>query len=146
MRTNVTVANDGEFAEIFNITIYASTTSIQTQSFSLGIGQSAIVSFTWNTTGFIFGNYTTIVYVSPVPGETNTANNLLTDGSVILAIPGDVRGDGTVDIYDAISIARAFNSTLNGPNWNANADINDDNVVDKYDAIILADNYLQHYP
>jgi hypothetical protein len=60
--------------------------------------------------------------------------------------PGDINGDGTVDIYDAIILAGAFNSMLGSPNWNPNADINGDGWVDIYDAIILAGHYNQHIP
>jgi parallel beta-helix repeat protein len=56
-------------------------------------------------------------------------------------ILGDVNGDRTVDIYDAILLASAYGSGLGSPNWNAAADINGDNIVDIYDAIILANNY-----
>jgi parallel beta-helix repeat protein len=54
---------------------------------------------------------------------------------------GDINGDGIVDIYDAILLANAYNSTPGKANWNPNADINGDNIVDIYDAIILANHY-----
>jgi hypothetical protein len=58
-------------------------------------------------------------------------------------IPGDINGDGTVDIYDAITLASAFGSTPGSPNWNPNADINGDGIVDIYDAITLASHFGQ---
>jgi parallel beta-helix repeat protein len=61
-------------------------------------------------------------------------------------LPGDINGDGAVDIYDAILLANAYNSTPGKPNWKPNADINGDNIVDIYDAILLANSYNQHYP
>jgi hypothetical protein len=51
---------------------------------------------------------------------------------------GDINGDRKVDIYDAIILAGAFDSSPRSLNWNLNADINRDNIVDIYDAIILA--------
>jgi parallel beta-helix repeat protein len=56
-------------------------------------------------------------------------------------IYGDVNGDRTVDIYDAILLANAYGSGPGSPNWNAAADINADNIVDIYDAILLANNF-----
>jgi hypothetical protein len=56
-------------------------------------------------------------------------------------LEGDINGDRTVDIYDAIMLANAYNSRPSDPHWNPNADINGDNIVDIYDAIILASNY-----
>lgn len=56
-------------------------------------------------------------------------------------IPGDVNGDGIVDIFDAILLASAYGSTPSDTSWNPNADINNDEIVDIFDAIILASNY-----
>jgi parallel beta-helix repeat protein len=57
------------------------------------------------------------------------------------SLVGDINQDRTVDIYDAILLSNAYNSSPSSPNWNINADINGDNTVDIYDAIILASNF-----
>jgi len=67
-------------------------------------------------------------------------------GSVLVTVPGDINGDFTVDIYDAITLAGGFNTLPGDLHWNANADINGDNPVDIFDAIILAGHFNQHYP
>ena len=63
---------------------------------------------------------------------------------------GDINGDSIVDIYDAVLLAKAFNSHRANydyqgepasPNWNPSADLIGDGVVDIYDAIILAGNF-----
>jgi peptide/nickel transport system substrate-binding protein len=108
---------------------------------TLRSGNSSIITFRWNTTGVVKGNYTIGAYAWPVPGETDTADNTFMDGMIYVGIPGDINGDGIVDIYDAIKLAGAYNSKLYDPTWNANADINSDANVDIYDAIILAGNY-----
>jgi hypothetical protein len=73
-------------------------------------------------------------YYDPCP-----APNAWGDLNVVkVAIPGDINGDGIVDIYDAIQLAGAFGSEPGDPDWNPNADINGDEIVDIYDAIILA--------
>jgi hypothetical protein len=61
--------------------------------------------------------------------------------SMHVPIHADINGDWTVDVYDAILLANAYNAKTGDPNWNLNADINGDNIVDIYDAIILAGNY-----
>jgi hypothetical protein len=58
--------------------------------------------------------------------------------NVIDCVVADTNSDGKVDLYDAILLANAYNSTPGKANWNPNADINGDNIVDIYDAIILA--------
>jgi hypothetical protein len=48
---------------------------------------------------------------------------------------GDIKGDGTVDIYDAILLANNYNKNVSQGN------LNGDSMVDIYDAILLANNY-----
>jgi hypothetical protein len=138
------VADQGDFTESFNVTVFANTTSIASQNVTLSSGESTGITFTWNTTAFAYGKYTVSAYAWLVSGEINTANNNFTAGTVYLGVPGDLNGDGTVDIYDAILLAAAYGSTPGTPNWNPNADINGDGIVDIYDAIILAGNFGQH--
>jgi hypothetical protein len=145
VKTNVTVLNKGNFAETFNVTMYANTTAVDTQTVtSLASGSEITLFYTWNTTGWAHGNYTISAYAVPVPGETNTTDNTYTDGVVKVVIPGDINGDGIVDIYDAIMLAGGYNAVPGKPNWNPNADLNGDEIVDIYDAIVLAGHYNQH--
>jgi hypothetical protein len=57
---------------------------------------------------------------------------------------GDINRDGSIDVYDSIILAGAFNSKPGDSNWNPRADLNRDGVVDIYDTIILAGNYGKH--
>jgi len=142
----VTAANQGNFTEVFNVTAYANATIIGSGNVTLLAGDSMPVTFTWNTKDFAYGNYTISAYAWPVSGETNTANNNLTGGTVEVTIPGDFNGHGTVDIFDAILLSEAFNSKPGSPNWNPNADIIGDGTVDIYDAIIMAAYFGQSIP
>ena len=143
---NVIIVNQGAFTETFNVTLYANTTLIETKEITLNSNASIIITFTWNTTGFVKGNYTAWAYAWPVQGETETEDNTFTDGVVYVGIPGDINGDGIVDIYDALLLAGAYGATSGQPNWNPNIDINGDGIVDIYDAIILAGNYGEADP
>lgn len=61
-------------------------------------------------------------------------------------LTGDINGDSTVDIFDAISLASAFNSEPGDANWNPDADIDyawGSGIVDIYDAIWLGAHYGQ---
>jgi hypothetical protein len=53
---NVAVANQGSYTETFNVTVYADTTAIATQTATLAIGNSTTITFTCNTIGFDYGN------------------------------------------------------------------------------------------
>jgi hypothetical protein len=140
MPINVTVENQGTFTETFNVTLYANTTTIETAETTLTSASNTTFTFTWNTSGFVKGNYTISAYASPVSGETDTNDNLLDGGCVFVAMPGDVNADGLVDIFDCVIVALAFGSTHDDhiPPWNPNADINNDGIVDIFDLVVVA--------
>ena len=85
------------------------------------------------------GNYTVQLNVTDAGGFTGYISQTVQVRRG--GLPGDINGDGIVDIYDAIILANAFNSKPGSSNWNPNADINHDGSVDIYDAIILASNF-----
>jgi hypothetical protein len=143
---NVTTANQGGLTMAFYVASYANTTQIGRRTLALPNGSSATLSFVWNTTGFLYGNYSISAYAWPVTEQANVTKDTSADGWVIVTIQGDLNGDFTIDIRDAILEASAFGSNPNSPKWNPNADINEDNTVDTYDAIILANHFGQHYP
>jgi PKD repeat protein len=136
---SITAQNQGDYVETFNITVYANQTIItEFVNVTLASGNSAANTFAWDTTGFAKGKYTIWAYAWPVPGETDTTDNNSMDGRITVTIPGDIDGDGTVDVFDAVLLAGAAGANPTSPNWNPNADINGDNIVDIFDAVILA--------
>ena len=84
---NATVANEGYFAETVNITLYANSTIVGTWNITLTGRSENTVIFIWNTTNSLTGNYTISAYAEPVPGETNTTDNLYVDGIVQIVPP-----------------------------------------------------------
>jgi len=80
---SVTVANQGDYTETFNVTVYANTTAIGTQTANdLLNGASIVLTFTLNTTDFAYDNYTISAYAEPVLNETDTTDNTYVDGTV----------------------------------------------------------------
>jgi len=140
----LSISNFGVYDERSPVTCYANTSTAAEQNVEVSRESSSVVTLSWSTAGFAYGNYTMSAYWQPVQSETNTANNLCLGGNVTVTIPGDIKGDGVVDIYDAIMLAGAFNTRPGMLHWNANTDINGDNSVDIYDAIILAGHFNQH--
>jgi len=139
---SVTVENQGDYTETFNLTVYANETIIETKEVTLTSGNSTTITFTWNTSGFAKGNYTISAVADTVPGETDTADNTKDDGTVLVSIAGDVNGDRLVDISDLVITVGAIPSTptINPEIWNPNADINGDGVCDISDLVICVGN------
>jgi outer membrane protein assembly factor BamB len=142
---NITAQNKGEVTETFYVSALHGG-MIDELPVTLPPDGAEVVSIRWNTASAAMGNYTISGSSEAVPGETDTLDNLLTGAWVVVTIPGDVKGDFVVDIYDAIMLAGTYNSVPQSANWNPNTDINDDSTVDIYDAIILAGHYNQQYP
>jgi len=151
MRINVTVKNEGDFTESFNLTVNATnaTTSIVvgTQTVSnLLSGETRMLLFTWDTTTAAYGDYTISAYATPVSNEFDTANNLFTDGVVRVVIPGDINADTYVNAKDAVLLGTAFNSNRGQQSYNKNADVNDDDYVNAKDAVLLGKHFNEHEP
>jgi hypothetical protein len=162
---NATVQNQGEYTETFNVTIYAIHQTpgfivpIQTQTVTnIPPANETTLIFTWNTTGVTLGNYTLVAVADTVPNETDTTDNTLVDGWVIVTIPGDVDGNFRVDMGDISSICNGFGSTI-GPDGNywhhppgildplsPNLDTDGNGKIDMGDITTALDNFAKHYP
>jgi len=60
--------------------------------------------------------------------------------------PGDINGDGKVDIYDVVLAAVAYGSTPEDPNWNPVADLAPPyGKIDIYDMVTILSNYGKEY-
>ena len=151
---NVTVLNEGAFTETFNVTLYANTTAIENKTVTLQSGNSTVLTFRWNTTGWVKGNYTIKAIADTVPGETDTADNTRVDGWVFVGLVGDVNADGIVDIEDIYLVSLAYGSlynTTDGQYWHPtpcaicphspNLDINWDVIIDIEDIYVTALHY-----
>jgi len=87
LNISVTVENHGDFVEAFNVTACANGTVVGEQEATLASGESAILPFSWNTSGFSLGNYTISAYAAPVANETKTDDNTYVDGVVTVRMP-----------------------------------------------------------
>ncbi len=137
---NASVQNKGSFQETFNVNAYYDAEIIETREISLSSGASENLSLTWDTTGMAKDNYTISVYASPVLDETEMGDNVFYSW-VVITILGDINGDKTVNILDAIILARAFGTRPGHHGWNSSADLNRDRDVNILDAIILATHF-----
>jgi hypothetical protein len=157
LNINVTIANQGDSIEAFNVTLYANTTEIGRREITLLSGTSESLTFIWNTSGFVKGNYTISAVASAVPGETDITDNNLTDGFVIVAMVGDIASivngkvmdlpDGKVDMTDIGKVAKRFGISPFHPLWDPDCDITGqiigvpDNKIDMRDIGTVARNF-----
>jgi hypothetical protein len=156
----VTVINTGSYSENFNVTAYLNSTSTTPQDVTLDSGASTTLILTLNTSSFSYGNYTISAYAEPVSGETDTADNNLTGGWVIVSIKGDLTGgtpnawdfvpDGQVDIVDVAVVVKCFGQKV--PPAPANCDVSGatvgvpDGKIDITDVATVAKHFGEHYP
>jgi hypothetical protein len=149
MGINVTVENLGTQLETFNLTVYANATSFSTLTdMSLPSGDSTVILFVWNTTGYVYGNYTISAYAEPLPDDIDTANNNFTCAiPVHVGVPGDCTGptqgeyDGKCGMRDISYMIARFNGKPGDPKWAPNADVNNDNVINMRDIQIAIVNF-----
>jgi hypothetical protein len=142
LNVSVKITNYGLYTENFNITAYANTTMIATfTNVIIASRYSTTITFTWNTTGFAKGNYTIWAYAKPVPGETDTEDNTLTDGSVIVAMVGDVNGDGYINIKDIVLVSAIFGTKKGDPQYQPNSDVNGDGYINIKDIVLVSANF-----
>jgi hypothetical protein len=148
LKINVTLANQGDYTETFNVIVYANTTAIASQSLSLSSGSSTSIIFSYNTTGLSKGTYTIWATASIVQNEIDVYDNTYTDGLIAVSVVGDINGDFKVDIEDLVRVIKYFGSYPGHPTkpWNPNADINCDNKVDIEDLVLVIKHFGEHYP
>lgn len=77
---------------------------------------------------------------TPTPTEHTTKDGSFANTTVLV---GDINGDGSVDIFDVVILAKAFGTKPGDPNWNPNADLNSDGQVDIFDVVTIAKNFGQ---
>jgi hypothetical protein len=101
---NVTVSNQGTFPETSSVTTYYNSTVIGSpQPVDLALGETETLQFTWDTTGVSYGHYLIKATASPVTDESDTSDNTLTDGLVIvgrhdMAVTNVIRAYPTQDV------------------------------------------------
>jgi predicted GH43/DUF377 family glycosyl hydrolase len=143
---NATFENQGDYTETFNATIFANMTPIETHTVLLSGGDSVNVTFSWNTSAFVKGDYIISAYATEALGETDTTDNTLIDGAVYVGIPGDVDGNRIVNMLDLYKVALVFGATRDNPIYVANCDIEDNGMINMLDLWITAMHFGQTDP
>jgi parallel beta-helix repeat protein len=139
VRINTTIVNLSYNTETFSVTVYRNTTIISAiMGITLTSGNFTTKTTVWNTTGITKANYAIKAEATPVPGETEIADNTFIDGTVKVTKPGDVTGDNSVNVLDLIIVAGALGTKPGDLGWKPNADIKEDNIINVLDLILVA--------
>jgi len=141
----VVVRNKGEAAETFNVTVYRDSIPIGTKLVpNLDVGENTTLIFQWSTSGLIPCHTWVIRAEAPLVGDIHPSDNTFTDGTVKIALLGDVNADGIVNLSDLIEAAKAFGAIPGSPIWNPQADIWPDGVINILDLKKIAVRFGQH--
>jgi len=155
---NVTLSNEGAFNETAYIKIWAQNSThtllVHSSIVTLTSGTMTNMTLAGSTTKLSKGNYLIFVTISIVQNEIDVYDNTYVDGWVLITIPGDINGDQSVNILDAIIMASHFghkNGDDHTPCTKAwrdcmNSNINCDGTVNILDAIILAGHFGEKWP
>ena len=94
----VTVENQGNYAETFNVTAYAGAwpVSVPQMIGNLPSGESQNLAFTWDTESSAEGYHRIKATASAVLGEIDTGDNTFLDGSVYVRFTAEI---GSSDFY-----------------------------------------------
>jgi len=141
LNVTVVVENQGSMIEAVNATVYLNGDALGSQSALVASGATVSYDFTWDTTGFLKGNYTVSSVVEAIPRESATGDNMLVGSTILVTIPGDVNGDRQVDIFDIVFMAGGYGTSAGQPKFNATCDIDGDGDIDIFDIVIAAGNY-----
>ena len=151
INVSVTVANLGNYLENATVNLYYNGTAgnglIGTEPAPLALNETETLTFTWNTKSVPVSykgyNVTAAIDISPEINSNTTNNVMQSPSTVQVRILGDILGLGTVDINDAVALAKYFGLNEGEKGWNPYADLNQDGIVDIFDEIILCQHFGQ---
>jgi hypothetical protein len=147
LHANVTLENQGDFAETVNVTLSANERVIDSASVYLSRGATVTVLFSWNTTDAIeYQSYVLNATVAEISGENDTGDNSLVYEHLQVVNPGDFDGDMDVDIFDIVMIAAAYGTEIGDSEYNSNFDVNCDGEIDILDVVLVTPWYGYQRP
>jgi len=148
---NVTVKNEGDYSESFNVTAYCNETAIGMKNVTLAPGENKTLTFTWRpylpgyrsnrSEAWPYPVYIVSANASVVPGEVYTDNNVFIDGTVKVMWPGDGNGDGHVNVLDLGHLGVYWLSSCLCPWYTPLTDFNADGKINVIDLGILGVNW-----
>jgi len=111
VRINVTVSNQGELTETFNVTIFWNDTTITRRTiFQLAPATTLTMETEWDTSVFPYGNYNIRASANTLVGETDTSDNSI-EGETLRICKDPVAAFSFLPEYPVSNKIVAFNAT-----------------------------------
>ncbi|UCH32118.1 MAG: DUF362 domain-containing protein [Candidatus Bathyarchaeota archaeon] len=118
--TNVTIRNQGDFTESFDVTTYYNSTLIDfTAIASLPSDNDVELTLSWNTTGLSKGDYLISANITEVIGETDITDNTITSDSLvtILSLGHDIALNSVTLQQTAINQGHILSMNVTAKNY-----------------------------
>ena len=144
LRIDLKILNYGIHNELFTVTVYADTTIMGTQTITLTARNSTTITFTWNTFGFVKGNYTIKALINPILDETDTADNAY-QSWVFVTWLGDLDADLDVDEDDLWTFCARFIDYYEIHVKDMNCDFDNDCDIDEDDLWTFCAAFIDYY-
>lgn len=135
---NLTLENQGNLPETFNLTIYGNQNTLNETHILLDAGYSLTLVYTWESfNAQAYESFILNATLSRVNGENDTIDNSLIFTGLTIVHPGDVDNDHDVDIFDIVQIAIGYGSIAGDLIYNPNSDVDCDGVIDIFDIVSI---------
>jgi len=138
---NVTVTNYGDFGETGLLTLRLNSTLVESTNQSFAAGTSYLLQYNWTSRVGFWGRYYVNATLRPAVAESigNSGDENWSAGFLRIAPPGDVDGNGRVDIIDAANLAIVYGKpAINYPYDDVDRDATPGSTIDILDAATLA--------
>jgi nitrous oxidase accessory protein len=134
----VTVENQGNLIDSFDVIVYANDSIIQTYTVAdLAPSDQQTLTIVWNATGWMKGNYAIKAIADQV---------MFVDGWIVIVHPGDLDNSGEVDIADVVMVTAIYRAKIGDPDYNACRDVVEDGEIDISDVVAVTAHYREKDP
>jgi len=138
---NVTVTNNGDFTETGLLKVTLNSTVIETTNQTFTSGTSYLLNYNWTGRVGFWGRYTLNATLQPAFAEStgNRGDENWSVGLFRVSPPGDVDGNGVVNILDAADLSIVYGQLAsNHPYDDIDRDAKPGSLIDILDAATLA--------
>lgn len=129
----ISIKNEAIFDETIRVTLHVNETQVAVLETSILGTESAVLTYTLDTSEYLMGSYSVSAAVDPVSSETDMSDNVLSGSTFHVGVQGDLTADDRTDLRDIGASCIAFESVPGDLRWNPNADFDCSGRIDMRD-------------